>query len=235
MSFDMLMQKHRSLVRTLAKPWAKRCMAYVSLSDLEQEVWITAWKAIAEWDPSRSDMKLGTYVRQQIHYRLLRYTAVLVKERYKESKFLMHQIIEEHVVVVSRSADADSESTVSYEAVAPDLHEATCDARRLAARVIGALPSKQARIVASVVNGQETHVIAEQVYGPKKRRRKAALRAIAAALTLVEVYEAQDGERYPDGPTQSNPDADPDRNRLKPVRKVVESDARERQQSAAAG
>lgn len=178
LKFDVLVKRHGSLIRLLTRSWASRCPAHVGPDDLFQEAVLESWEAIEAWDPARG-VPLPKYVRLRIRYRLHAYTDKLKRGREKDTRFLLQQIIEERVIV-SNKANGEV-----YEAVGESLYETGRLAKRTAALVVGGLPSKQANVVAGLLNGEASEAVANRVYGSCKRQRKAALRAIAAATALV--------------------------------------------------
>lgn len=188
LSFDKLARRHAGIIRSIAKPWGGRCPANVGSDDLGQEILLEVWQALESWDPERG-VPLNAFVRLRIRNRLLAYTHRLVRSTQKDHRFLSQQIIEEKVVAIAgRGARSSTgETTLGYEAVTLPPSEESMDVRALAARVIGGLPSKQARVLVGVLTGETTESVTVRVYGSKcKRPRKAALRALAAAATLVE-------------------------------------------------
>lgn len=185
LDFRELVRKHSGLAVLIVRPWLSRCPANVGEDDLVQELWIEVWRAVSVWDPSRS-VPLANYVRGRMRNRLLGYTHQLRRSRDKDVRFLQQQIIEEKVVVACGGFH-DAGRVESYLAIEAPLPEEHFDVRLRAAQVIGALPSKQASVVAGICIGAGTDVVTRDAYGSRcKRPRKAALRAMAAALELVQ-------------------------------------------------
>jgi len=190
MKFDQLTRDHAGLIASIARPWLSRLPADEGLDDLKQETLWELWRAIKCWDPARG-VPLSNFVRNRIHYRLLSHTHKVLRKRSKDIRYLEQQIIEEKVVFVPSRGGGDSynpdEDRDRYISVTPPPTEAMFDSPAKAARVVGRLPSKQARVVVGVLHGEPTEVVTSRVYGSKCRRpRKAALRALSAAVALAE-------------------------------------------------
>lgn len=182
MPFAVLAKRHKALVREVARPWMSRCSSNVGPEDLAQELLLEVWRAIEVWDADRG-VPLQAYVRRRMHHRMLAYTHRLKRGREKDLRFLAQQIIEEKVVVVHSGSPDDQ--VVMFEPVAPADDDR--DVAQVAALVVGGLPSKQARVVAGLLAGEQSDTVTARVYGSKcKRPRKAALRAFAAAAALVD-------------------------------------------------
>lgn len=178
MPLDVLIRRHRSLIRQIVTPWVSRCPSDVGVDDLYQEALVEIWQAIKLWDSARG-IPLKNYVRIRIRHRLHAYTERLKRGREKDSRFLQQQLVEERVIVAHQSTGE------RYEAVGDLPFETGQVAKRTAALVVGALPSKQANVVAGILGGESADSVTSRVYGKCKRQRKAALRALAAATALV--------------------------------------------------
>lgn len=193
--FATLAKRHRPLIRTMIRSWAARCpTAFGGPEDLIQEVLLEIWMAIEKWEPNRAPLK--HFVRIAVHNRLRSLIHKHKKRAERDGRFLTLQIVEEKVVVMHdraslRSYCDDSAAPASYEAVVPPETLEQFDAARVAARVVGGLPSKQARVVVGIVLGESADSVTSRVYGSRcMRPRKAALRAFAAAQALVESTSA---------------------------------------------
>lgn len=186
MKFDELLRRHFGLVRTMVRPWLSRCpSANVGPEDLVQEALVEIWIGVSNWD-RQYGVPIQSYVRMRVNDKLHSFTDKLLKRHAKYPSFLAQQIIEEKVIIVpSRSSDEMAAKFVTVT-VPDEASEAPLNVGRAAAFVVGGLPSKQARVVAGLLLGEETESVTQLVYGSKcKRPRKAALRAFAAATALV--------------------------------------------------
>jgi len=186
LEFSELMRRHRGLMIREIRRWEKRCNGLAGIEDLAQESWIEVWRSLGVFDPSRG-VPLVAFVRRRFYYRLLSLSDRLVKARRKDVRYLNHQIVSEKVVVRRMAAENDNGSVNSLITIEPSPGEEWLDQHTLAARVIGGLPSRQARVVVGVCQGASAESIGTEVYGHGcKRPRKAVLRAIAAARSLVD-------------------------------------------------
>lgn len=187
LKFEVLVKRHKPLLRQIGRPWMSRCPANVGLEDVHQELLLEVWLAVQAWDPLRG-VPIDSYVGLRMRNRLLAFTHKLMRGQEKDSRFLAQQIIEEKVVIIhGRRVVEDIPDGPPLFIPVSEPVEDDRDVGRLAALVVGGLPSKQARVVAGLFAGEQTDSVTERVYGRKcKRQRKAALRAFAAAAALVE-------------------------------------------------
>jgi DNA-directed RNA polymerase specialized sigma24 family protein len=182
LQFAVLAKRHRALMCAIARPWLGRCPPNVGLEDLAQEILLEVWQAIEVWDSERGTPLLN-YVRGRIRHRMLAFTHKLIRGSEKDGRYLLQQIIEEKVVKVYGAGEHPEQ--LDFVPVTLPVDD-DCDVAQLAALVVGGLPSKQARVVAGLLTGEQTDSVTERVYGSKcKLQRKAALRAFAAATALV--------------------------------------------------
>ena len=186
--FAVLERRHLGLLRTIVRPWCSRLPApNIGPDDLLQLARIEMWLGVSRWD-AQYGVPIQSYVRMRINKKLLTDTDKQLKRYRKGESFLAQQIVEEKVIVVHTARTSDSEGAQRFVSVCvPDeAPEAPFDPARVAAYVVGGLPSKQARVVAGLFVGEQTETVTQLVYGSKcKRPRKAALRAFAAATALV--------------------------------------------------
>lgn len=192
MPFATLAKKHKKLIAAAVRPWLSRCSANVGADDLTQELLLEVWRALTEWSPDYG-VPLVKFVRVCMFNKLRGHTHMLVRKRLHDIRYMSQQIIEEKIVMLryNRLGDGDCffgySKAAEFEAVCQPFDERNFDATRIAARIVGGLPSKQARVVAAVFVGESADVATRRVYGAKcKGQRKAALRAVAAAQALVQ-------------------------------------------------
>lgn len=188
MPFATLAKRHKKLIAAAVRPWLYRCTPNVGAEDLAQELLLEVWRALTGWSPDYG-VPLVKFVRLCMHNKLRGFTHKLVRKRRHDIRYLSQQIIEEKVIMMrmDRNSDELANTTLGeFEAISPPFDERNVDATRIAARIVGGLPSKQARVVAAVFVGESADVATQRVYGSKcKGQRKAALRAVAAAQALV--------------------------------------------------
>jgi DNA-directed RNA polymerase specialized sigma24 family protein len=189
MTFGAFAKRHKPLIAAVVRPWRFRCGAMVGADDLAQELLLAVWKAICEWDEARG-VPLPKFVRLAMWNKIRGYTTKLVRKHEKDIRYLSQQIIEEKVIVLRRSqheGDDNDFGSNTFEPVSAPHDVDQVDVTRIAARIVGRLPSKQARVVAGLLGGESADVMTQRVYGTKcKVQRKAALRAISAAHALVQ-------------------------------------------------
>ena len=178
-TFEQLAFVGRAQIQTFVNVWSRRYLQeQVGREDVQQEVLIVVWRAIQTWTPE-GGRALQSWVYYCVNKNLRRRLRGYWRSALVEQKYWNHVIAEEKVIV--------SEDDKRYHWVAETEVEAFLDMRRAAARVIGSMRSKRARVVVEVVAGRTLNDAVRRVYGPKcKEPRKAARRAIAAAYAVVE-------------------------------------------------
>lgn len=221
LNFDAFARRHVGVIRSFAKPWMSRCPSSVGLEDLQQEVLLTIWKNILEWNPERG-VPIAPFIRRCVMFRLLRYTHDLQKWITKEARFLSQQVVEERVISIAAGNQASEAKWIAI--TKPDWDE-SYDVKRLVRSMLGELPSQQGHVIAGLLVGDDVDTATERAYGTRcTRRRKAALRAIAAAAQVVKSSQAPDDHKeekvYGTSDTTQPQEAEQPRLRLKSIAKV---------------
>lgn len=238
-SFNEFATRHSGFIKKLAVRWLGSCPPHMQLDDVQQEIRIAIEDAIQRWDAERGSTLTG-YVRRQVRYRILRHGERYNRKVVKEPCLVTQQIVEECVMYVPGAYKGDEDE--HYVPVTWPNAEELYDARNRAKFMVGNLPAKQGTLVANLIVemlGNETNCAGERrVQGS----RKAVLRAITAALQVMELSSPRDElepriENGPDTHTENEREESTGKF-LRPIRKVRESNSNagqgQGQQSAAA-
>lgn len=238
LTFDAFLSRHSGFIRHLAVRWLGSCSPIMQFDDVQQEIRIAIDDAIRRWDPSRGLSVIG-YVRRRVRYRMLRLGEVHSRRMEKEPCLVSQQIVEECVMYIPGANKSDDDER--YVAVTLPNAEELYDARRRAELAIGSLPAKQATLITNLLVDlleAETPLELAKRYREMRTKypRKATLRAITAALTVMGLSTPRD-ELEPwieNGPDRKDPDEHEEGQFLRPLRNVREPDSAQRWQSATA-
>lgn len=231
LSFDDYAARHRMMLLKLIAPWSGSFRVSCDADDFYQEVLLAVWTAIQAWDPSRG-ASLPYFVRMRVREGMLANLARLRKIDKKDQRYLHHQIVENRLVrMPSLQSGSERFVAVSQSADLVDVVDAMARARRL----VGSLPSRQGRLVAEYLSGTSPKVALRRIYGPEyKCPRKAALRAIAAAIEIVTAWHAIPNNEQTQE-TYAAPRKQQETGVLRPIRKVREPHAGEGHKGSCAG
>jgi DNA-directed RNA polymerase specialized sigma24 family protein len=167
--------RHMGLIRSMGKWWAARCPERVDQDDLNQEVQLEIWRAVADWDESR-DVPINLYVRRCVKQRLSDLVKQHLAARDRDLRWVR--------AVVGRRDDIVPDEVT----VAPNTGwEASARLQRTLERLC---PQRAQVVLRCIEEGKSSNQVCQSVYpkrtfgGAEKEARLAVEEATQIALSL---------------------------------------------------